>query len=72
MRIGMFWFDDSKLSLQDKCLKAISFYQEKYSKRPNMIWINPKDAEPCDIMGVAVVTSTSVLYHHFWVGMEDN
>jgi len=73
MKEGMLWYDDDKQrSLEDKVLRAVEYYQEKYGQEPNICLINAN----IDINGVnealgaiEVKTARNVLPNHFWVGI---
>lgn len=71
MREGLLWYDDSDLEFGAKVLEAAECYEEKFGVRPNCCYVNPgclaKEGLPPD--GIRVLTSTTVLPHHFWIGV---
>lgn len=73
MVTGMLWFDDSKISLKDKVVKAVDYYQKKYLKKPNLVLIHPKilEGEKVEVEGLTVRANRIVLPGHLWIGMED-
>lgn len=42
MNIGMLWFDnDPKKSLQQKIDGAVQYYEKKYGRKPNLVFVHP-------------------------------
>ena len=87
MNIGMLWFDnDAKCELSGKIERAVTYYQKKYGRRPDICFIHPcmlnsngsieeKNGEkpkPILIAGnVEIRTSRSVLPNHLWIGINN-
>lgn len=75
MDIGMLWFDnDPRLDLLGKVMKAVEYYRNKYGEEPNLCFVHPSMmAEPQVKAGtVAVRPNSTVLPHHFWIGVQQN
>ena len=82
MNIGMLWYDnDHKAELNAKVQRAASYYQNKYSARPNICFVHPSmiasnftDNGEFTIKSgeIIIQTSTSVLPNHFWIGVNGN
>jgi len=70
MKIGMLWMDLSADPLKTRLERAVDYYCNKYGKVPNKAYINPNDGEPCELSGVTIKTTHSVLPHHIWIGVE--
>lgn len=68
MKIGLMWFDNSKLSLPEKVGKAVVYYQDKYGRQPTMVMVNPKDYQ--EVEGIKVQSSRSILPNNLWLGVE--
>jgi hypothetical protein len=72
MNIGMLWYDnDPKTTLEGRIGKAVKYYNAKYGKPPNCIFVNPKmiNGIPPVLPGIELRMSRSVMYNHFWVGV---
>lgn len=75
MDIGMLWYDgDSKRQLNEKILRAVDYYRQKYGARPNVCYVNPAllvegQAQPS---GVQLRPARTVLRDHFWLGVSEN
>ena len=42
MEVGLLWFDaDPKRDLSEKVARAVSRFQDKFGRRPNLCYINP-------------------------------
>lgn len=72
--IGMMWFDNDKgVNLTAKVIKAATYYQEKYGKRPNFCYMHPnmvvEKIDPID--GIEVQTSRQIMPNHFWLGIKN-
>lgn len=73
MEIGMLWFDnDPKLDLKCKVHKAAQYYKEKYGQEANLCFVHPSMApdEKTDAGAVVVYSNSTVLPHHFWIGVH--
>ena len=72
MNTGMLWFDnDTKTALNERVVRAVKYYAEKYGRVPNMCMISPTDLEKeIEIGGVMVRPWRSILPHHMWIGIE--
>lgn len=83
MDIGMLWFDnDRQADLNIKVTRAVTYYQQKYGRRPNLCFVNPcmvssngnGDTHSSDVSksenGIEIRESTSLLPNHFWLGIE--
>ncbi|NIS79082.1 MAG: hypothetical protein GTO14_02405 [Anaerolineales bacterium] len=73
MEIGMLWFDDSKVSLQEKIKRAVLFYTEKYGREPTLCLVNPNTLNGGErsMSGVEVRKASCVMPDHFWIGVDD-
>ena len=73
MDTGMLWFDnDPKLDILSKVQKAAAYYQEKYGKEPNLCFVHPSMIADMktDTGSVTVCSKTTILPHHFWIGVK--
>ncbi len=75
MKIGMLWFDDDpRRGLDEKVLRAVSYYQQKYGQKPTVCYVHPTALQPGakEAQGqptsVQIRSAPNVLPHHFWVG----
>ncbi len=68
--VGMLWLDDSKnRSFEEKLLRAVDYYRDKYGRVPNLCLVNKKMLEDeKKIGGIQVRPVANVLLHHFWLG----
>lgn len=72
MTVGMMWFDNSSLTLEEKIRKAVAYYQKKFLKAPTLCLCPPGTQKfPEQVDGVTVRLFGSVLPHHLWIGTED-
>jgi len=76
MKTGLLWFDnDSKRDVSDKVARAAAHYQRKYGRVPQLCFVNPSvlgvDGSGMRVAGVEVLSSHTVLPHHFWLGIRD-
>ena len=85
MDIGLLWFDDDKKrDLFAKVMRAAGHYQKRFGRKPQVCFVNPNmfdtDARsdmpvtPDGVVtpnGVVLQSSTTILMHHFWLGMDD-
>lgn len=79
MNIGMLWFDnDPKADLSLKIQRAVSYYQKKYGKDPNLCFVHPSmlpqptetDSQVIQSNGIEVRINHSVLPNHLWLGVQ--
>ncbi len=74
---GMLWFDGAKVSIEEKIMKAMEYYNGKYLP-PEVCLINPKDAAGLDLEAISKACGTTVkTWHmmqvnHFLIGKEGN
>jgi len=73
IQTALLWFDDSsRVPFVDKVHEAVEAYQDKFGRPPDVCYVNPQDL-PNGLtppLGVAVEPETSVLRHHFYVGVS--
>jgi hypothetical protein len=73
MKIGLYWYDNSKSPLIEKLEGAVSYYKEKYGKEPTLAMVNPKDNTiglyNCN--GVIIENSKSIQINHIWIGIGE-
>lgn len=73
MKEGLLWFDnDPKRKLADKVGRAAARYQEKFSCRPTMCYLNEADfdGKTAEINDIRLQPAPNVLRHHLWIGVE--
>jgi hypothetical protein len=73
MEIGMLWFDnDPQLDLMSKVHKAAQYYKDKYGQEANLCFVHPSMTpdEKTDVGEVVVYSNSTVLPHHFWIGVH--
>lgn len=72
---GLLWFDaDSKKTLRQKVLDAATRYRVKYKMWPNLCYVHPSMLAGGDctlIDGIRVTVLSTVLPHHFWIGVRN-
>jgi hypothetical protein len=76
MHTGMLWFDNSKKPTGEKIAKAVEYYQKKYGRKPNLIFMHPcmwddGEAETFALGSITVRPYRPVLPGHIWVGIAD-
>jgi hypothetical protein len=74
MKVGMLWFDNDKTrTLQEKIERAVKYYKDKHKHDPSVCYVNPAALEGIELEpnGVEVRGASTVLPHHFWVGIEE-
>ena len=73
MDIGMLWFDDSQLSINEKISRAVTFYDEKYGRTPTLCLVHPDTLNGGEeiVAGVEIRQARSVMPDHFWIGVDD-
>jgi hypothetical protein len=72
MDTGMLWFDDSDQPLSSKIKRAVTYYQEKYEKQPNLCVVHPTMIPEGEtkVEEVEVRQATAVMPHHYWIGIH--
>lgn len=73
MDIGMMWFDNSKVPLDAKLLKAAEYYARKYGKQPDRAFVSLKElgAEQVESNGIRVDAMGEIMPGHLWIGVEN-
>jgi len=73
MDIGMLWFDDGSVSMSEKIQRAVTFYTEKYGRRPTLCLVNPATLNDSEgvMAGVKVRKARCVMPDHYWIGVDD-
>jgi hypothetical protein len=73
MDIGMLWFDDQSASTSEKIQRAVSFYTEKYGRRPTLCLVNPTTLNGGEgiMAGVKVRKARNVMPDHYWIGVDE-
>ncbi len=74
MDIGMLWFDDQSASTPEKIQRAVSFYTEKYGRRPTLCLVNPATLNGGEgiMAGVKVRKARNVMPDHYWIGVDES
>lgn len=72
MNVGMLWLDDDRnRSLDEKVSRAVAYYREKYGRMPELCLVNKTMlAEEILVGKVSVQPQSTILPHHFWLGMR--
>ncbi len=72
MNVGMLWLDtDVKRPLDEKVLRAVEYYEQKYGRSPDLCLVNPAMlAQKKEVGRTEVRPLRTVLPHHFWLGMK--
>ena len=73
MDTGMLWFDDSDKPLTAKVKRAVSYYQQKYERAPNLCVVHPTmlvDGET-SVDTIELKPATAVMPHHYWIGVHE-
>jgi hypothetical protein len=72
MNVGMLWLDDDRnRSLDEKVSRAVEYYLEKYGRIPELCLVNSKSLSGETQVGqVSVLPLSTILPHHFWLGMK--
>jgi hypothetical protein len=76
MKTGLLWFDNDKArKLEDKVARAAAHYQRKFGQSPQLCYVNPTTLDNAGgnvrVGSVEVLTSRTVLPHHFWLGVKE-
>lgn len=74
MQIGMLWLDtDKRRSLEEKILRAASYYEEKYGHKPELCLVNEGMlTEEKDVATIHVRPVSNVIAHHFLLGRDSS
>lgn len=73
---GLLWFDPSPIrDLTDKIGQAARRHRQKYGVEPNLCYVHPSalsdNEKPIRRVGdVKVSGRSTVLVHHFWIGID--
>jgi hypothetical protein len=73
MNIGMLWFDnDPKSDISSKVSKAADYYRNKYGEEPDLCFVHPSMLSDAKVNAgqIAVHSNSTVLPHHFWIGVR--
>ena len=73
MNTGMLWFDNNpQTDLLEKITAAAEYFQKKYGRKPNICYLHPTlmPESKNENSGIHLLSSKSVLKHHFWLGVE--
>jgi hypothetical protein len=74
MNTGMLWFDnDPKTDLKSKIAQAVTYYQQKYGKHPDLCFVHPSvySESTARTNGVEVRPNRLIRPHHLWVGIQE-
>jgi hypothetical protein len=77
MKTGLLWFDDDpRRTLEEKVQRAQARYMAKFGCQPNCCFVHHsifggRDTTSVAIGGVEVQVGSSVLPHHFWIGLAE-
>ena len=74
MNTGMLWLCSKEKSLSVNITQAVSYYEKKYERKPELCLVNPgmvDPAAPIEITGLTVRAYRPVLPGHIWIGYED-
>ncbi|MEA3310432.1 MAG: hypothetical protein U9Q70_13120 [Chloroflexota bacterium] len=72
MEIGLLWYGKKK-GLSSQLPKAAQRYRQRFGEIPNVCYVNPQTlpAGECQMDGILLRPSTSVLQDHLWIGREE-
>ena len=78
----MLWFDQDKISVDKRILRAADFYTKKYNILPNVCYCHDSDIPKNRVLTlllynnkeikVQLIRSKSIRPNHFWIGNEAN
>ncbi len=76
MKVGLLWFDDDpRRGLEEKVQQAAVRHEQKYGRRPDLCYVHPATFGnrecPCFANGVEIRPGSSILPHHFWIGVKE-
>jgi hypothetical protein len=76
MKIGMLWFDNNpRMDIHQKIAKARAYYQEKYERVANMVFVHPSMVPTQDDITTpeyVVRPNRSIMPNHFWIGVDSD
>ena len=74
MNAGMLWLDaDQKRPFDEKVKRAAEYYQEKYGRSPELCYVNSAMlTDEKQIGRIQVKPIKTVLFNHFWLGVNTN
>jgi len=79
MKVGLLWFDDDPCrELEQKVLRAVTHYEHKYGRLPDLCFVHPSalggngKRSVKKAGGVEIRPGRSVLPHHFWLGVAED
>jgi hypothetical protein len=79
MKVGLLWFDDDpQRELEQKVLRAVTHYEHKYGRLPDLCFVHPSALDgngkrPVKKAGgVEIRPGRAVLPHHFWLGVTED
>ncbi len=74
MAIGLLWFDnDPEVDLAGKVTRATQYYRVKYGEDPNLCFVHPSmltEKIKKRAGAVAIRSNSTVLPHHYWIGVQ--
>ena len=74
MDIGLLWFDnDPEIDLAGKVSHAAEYYRVKYGEAPNLCFVHPSmltEKKKPRAGTVAIRSNSTVLPHHYWIGVQ--
>ena len=73
MEIGMLWFDDSPIALNDRVKRAAEYYREKYGRKPNLCLVHPGMLMTDEglVNSVVIRKAKGIMPDHFWIGVDE-
>lgn len=76
MKEGLLWYDDDPgTTLAQKVARAAARYYQKYDIVPNVCFVHPSalggNGQATTVGPVSIKPLSSVLRHHFWIGVQD-
>ncbi|MFV1859473.1 MAG: hypothetical protein ACC647_08990 [Anaerolineales bacterium] len=73
MEIGMLWYDNSPIALNDRVKQAAGYYSEKYGRKPNLCLVHPDMLQDDEgkANGVVIRKGKGVMPGHFWIGVDE-
>ena len=70
MTTGMLWHDASRDTLENKVIKAMSYYIKKYGVTPDLCLVHTFDYVKGDFI-ITVRPYKGIVKNHLWIGVED-
>jgi len=76
MKAGLLWYDDCPhKTLTMKVLEAARHYTHRHNQSPNICYVHPSamgdNGTSSRVGQVDVKVGSSVIRHHFWIGVEE-